>query len=127
MHSSPPPDIEGADVVTQWFGGWPCFHDSEILQCRINRGGISDLRIDLTGYPAPKPRGVLIFEFSGITSLHIEGEDADVQNVISDLDIAKSEVGYRLRWGTLFGLAGEMEVRTLRVRLEPHLCTLDRS
>jgi hypothetical protein len=114
------PDIEGADAVVQWFGEWPCFHDSEILQLLINRGGTSELRIDLTGYSASKSRAILVFEFSGITSLRIHGEDADVQNVMSGLDIEKGQSAYRIGWDSLYGMAGEIEVEILRVRLEPY-------
>jgi hypothetical protein len=107
------------------FGGWPCFHDAEILQIHINRGGISELRI-VASYASPSERllhsatsGVIVFEFSGISALRLEGEDADVQNVISDLEVERRERRYGLGWDSLFGMAGDMEVEKLRVRLEP--------
>ena len=133
MHDTTPPDIEGADTVVQWFGEWPCFHDFEILRLHINRGGISELRIfafrttshvDPQGYFARERRGVMVFEFSGITSIHIHGEDADVQNVMSGLDIEKSQSGYRIGWDSLFGMAGEIDVEMLRVRLELQTASL---
>jgi hypothetical protein len=51
---------------------------------------------------------LVVFEFTGIRSLHIEGEDADTQNVISSLLVEQVNDGYRLVLGPCYGMAGEI-------------------
>jgi hypothetical protein len=124
-----PPDIKGVEAVVKWFGEWPSFHDAEVLSLHINRGGTSQLRIftfitgnrvDSAHYFIRENEGVVVFEFSGITSLDLDGEDADVQNVISGLAIERVQKGYALSLGPCYGLAGEITVRELTVRVEPY-------
>ena len=39
------PEIPGADEVVAWFGGWPSFHDAEVLEFLFVRKGTSYLRL----------------------------------------------------------------------------------
>lgn len=36
---SPPELFEGAELLTNWFGKWPSFHDAEILSVTMHRAG----------------------------------------------------------------------------------------
>src|SRR4051794_18068013 len=112
-----PPEIDGADAIVAWFGHWPSFHDAEILSVHIERGGTSAIRIyafnttdrlNDHGQYIREWEATVVFEFSGIRSLHLEGEDADRQNVIAGLSLDKVDQGYRLQLGPCFGLAGEI-------------------
>lgn len=123
------PDVPGADDVVRWFGQWPSFHDAEILSVRIERGGRSVIRIhawnpgtekDAKGRFIREREAIVVFEFAGIKDVHLEGEDADRQNVISGLTVEKVQEGYRLGLGPCYGLAGEIVVAELTVRLEHH-------
>lgn len=84
---------------------------------RIRAFTLSD-RIDSNGRLIRERDALVVFEFAGIKSLHLEGEDADTQNVISSLLVEETPGGYRLALGPCYGLAGEMVVSDLRVRLE---------
>jgi hypothetical protein len=122
------PGIIGADAVVGWFGHWPSFHDAEILSVHINRGGQSAIRIhawrltdrlDAAGRFVREREAVIVFEFSGVESLHLVGEDADGQNVMSGLDIERRAQSWRLRFGPCYGLSGELTVADIMVRVEP--------
>jgi hypothetical protein len=41
------PQIDGAQEVSAIFGGWPSFHDAEVLQLALVRDGISKLVVDV--------------------------------------------------------------------------------
>lgn len=122
------PEIPGVDAVVAWFGQWPSFHDAEILSVHINRGGLSVIRIhtwnlstkvDRTGHFVREREAILVFEFVGIKTLELQGEDADSQNVIQGLVIERTEQGYRLGLSPCYGIAGEMTVEQLTVHVEP--------
>jgi Immunity protein 50 len=122
------PEIHGADSVVAWFGQWPSFHDAEILSVHINRSGLSVIRIhtwnlstrvDRTGHFVRERQAILVFEFAGIKTLRLHGEDADTQNVIQGLDIERTEEGHRFKLSPCYGMAGEMTVEQLAVRVEP--------
>lgn len=122
------PNIPGAEAVANWFGGWPSFHDAEIMTFHIGREQRpSSMRIrafttsdrtDSSGRFIRERDALVVFEFTGIRSVRIEGEDADVQNVISSLLIEQLSDGYRLVLGPCYGIAGEIVVKNLKVRLE---------
>jgi hypothetical protein len=122
------PAILGADAVVAWFGEWPSFHDAEILSIHINRRGLSVMRIhtwnlssrlDRTGHFVREREAVIAFEFAGIKTLRLHGEDADRQNVIQGLGIEQTDEGYRLELAPCYGLAGELTVEQIAVHVEP--------
>jgi Immunity protein 50 len=122
------PGIPGADSLVAFFGEWPSFHDAEIMTLHIDRERrASFLRIrvftfsdqtDSRGVFIRERDALVVFEFTGIRSVRIEGEDADVQNVISSLIVEQVDDGYRLLVGPCYGMAGEIVVKDLKVRLE---------
>jgi hypothetical protein len=123
------PDVPGADDVVRWFGQWPSFHDAEVLSVRLERGGRSVIRVhawnvgaatDTDGRFIREKEGIVVFEFAAIKDLHLEGEDADVQNVIAGLIVERVSAGYRLVLAPCYGLAGEIVAEELMVRLEHH-------
>jgi hypothetical protein len=122
------PKIPGAESVVDWFGKWPSFHDAEIMTLHIDRERrpssmriraftLSD-RTDASGRFIRERDALVVFEFTGIRAVRIEGEDADVQNVISSLLVEQVNDGYRLVLGPCYGMAGEIVVKDLSVRLE---------
>jgi len=122
------PNLPGAESLVKWFGRWPSFHDAEIMSLYIDRERkASSMRIraftmsgktDRNGYHIRERDALVVFEFSGISSLRIEGEDADTQNVISSLLVEKTNGGWHLVLEPCYGIAGEIVARDLRVRLE---------
>lgn len=123
------PHFPGADAIATFFGRWPSFHDAEILTVHIDRQGqrssmrvLTSLMTDRTdeaGYFIKDREAVVTFEFSGITSLQLEGEDADRQNVVSSIDIETNDSGYRIILGPCYGISGELTVGTLAAHVEP--------
>ena len=120
------PNVPGAESVVDWFGKWPSFHDAEIMTLHIDRERSSiriytfarSDRIGVDGSFVREREAVVVFEFTGIRLLRIEGEDADGQNVIAALMIEQTNEGYRLDLSPCYGLSGEIYVKELRVRLE---------
>jgi hypothetical protein len=120
--------IRGSQSVIEWFGRWPSFHDAELMTFHIDRErgtsfmrvrafNITD-RIDNRGQFIKTQEAVVVFEFSGIRTIHLDGEDADVQNVMSSLLIEEVAGGYRVIIGPSYGIGGEFVVTDIRVRLE---------
>src|SRR5690349_5450454 len=108
------PTIAGADDVVAWFAEWPTFHDAEVMTLYIDRESkqlfmrirvftISD-QTDRNGYYVRKRGALVRFEFSGISSMRLEGEHADGQNVIFGLTIEQVNHGYRLALEPCSGL-----------------------
>jgi hypothetical protein len=78
-------ELIGMDAVKEWFGGWPSFHDAEIISLSLVRTGPSLLRV----YPyTPQKPATVDFVFDNVTD--VELSDFSSQNVISGLYIEKA-------------------------------------
>jgi hypothetical protein len=119
MDKSIASDLAGAEVVTEWFGEWPSFHDAEVLSLFLARAGQSVLRV----YPyEPKKPATIEFVLEDITD--IELHDFSNQNVINSLNIEKAtdqngQKVYRLILAPCYGLSGRIEAKSLRLQLSP--------
>jgi hypothetical protein len=111
--------LHGSHAVMQWFGGWPTFHDAEIISMNLARTGQSVLRV----YPYyPDKPATVDFIFEEITD--VELADFSGQNVISSLGIEEvidqtEEKAIRLTMSPCYGLAGRIDAKRLRVELLP--------
>jgi hypothetical protein len=111
--------LDGSDAVVKWFGGWPSFHDAEVISLNMARTGESVLRV----YPYyPDKPATVDFIFEGVTD--VELADFSCQNVISSLGIEEvidqtNEKAIRLTLGPCYGLAGRIDAKRLQVRLVP--------
>jgi len=111
--------LHGSDAVVQWFGGWPSFHDAEIISLSVARTGESVLRV----YPYyPDKPATVDFIFAEITDMELVGFSG--QNVIFSLEIEKvidqtKEKAIRLTLSPCYGLAGRIDAKRLRVELVP--------
>ena len=111
--------LHGSDAIMQWFGGWPSFHDAEIIGMNLARAGQSVLRV----YPYyPDKPATVDFIFEEITD--VELADFSGQNVISSLGIEEvidqtKEKAIRLTMSPCYGLAGRIDAKRLRVGLLP--------
>lgn len=112
-------ELAGAEAVTQWFVGWPSFHDAEVISLFLARSGRSVLRV----YPyEPKKPATVEFVLEDIT--HIELYDFSNQNVINGLTIEKAtdqngDRVYRLILAPCYGVAGRIDAKSLSVQLSP--------
>lgn len=111
--------LHGSDTVMQWFGGWPSFHDAEVISLYMARAGESVLRV----YPYyPDKPATVDFIFEEITD--VELADFSGQNVIFYLGIEEvvdqtKEKAIRVTLGPCYGLAGRIDAKRLRVELVP--------
>jgi hypothetical protein len=122
------PEIPGAEAVVAWFGHWPSFHNAEVLSVVINRSGVSMIRIhtwnvsaraDRRGHFVREREAIVVFEFAGIKSLRLHGEDAKGQDPVHANGIERTDQGYRFEFAPSFGLAGELTVEQIAVHIDP--------
>jgi hypothetical protein len=109
-------NLSGAADVIAAFGEWPSFHDAEILRVVINRGGRSSVTIRLM-IPAYQQKCVT-FTFQEIADMRLEGEDADVQNVIGALTIAMDDRFTTVHFGRCYGLGGYIKAEAVSVSVD---------
>lgn len=114
----------GADVIVNWFGRWPSFHDAEIISLELNRLGRSYLRVhafqvtsdvDERHYYRTDKHAIVVFALEDISFLSLQ--DFSNQNVISGLSVGKVDDGFSLQFYPCYGLSGEIRARTLSVDL----------
>jgi len=109
-------NLSGAADVIAAFGEWPSFHDAEILRVLINRGGRSEATIRLM-IPAYQQKSVT-FTFERIADMRLEGEDADVQNVIGALFIEADDRFTTVHFSPCYGLAGYIKAEAVSVSVD---------
>lgn len=97
------------------FGGWPSFHDAEIIRVLIRRDGHSTITIRLM---ERQGQGVAVtFTFQEILELKLEGEDVNRQNVISTLSVEPSGTATTVTFGPCYGLWGVITAEHVGVRV----------
>ena len=116
--------IVNSETLTASFGGWPSFHDAEVVALRLDRGDKTRdpwLETDIhvwQGSPEVDARGYFVGRLHTLVTLRFEGVDElwlyglNHQNALWDLeleDLSELETA-GVRWGvgmpTSFGLAG---------------------
>ncbi len=123
------PDIPGAEAVSAWFGGWPSFHDAELIQLQLNRSGISQLKVhawrtsyqpsdvDAQGHFRTDKHAVVTFELAGITDLELR--DFSSQNVLAALGVSRDGEIVRVHLSPSYGLGGRIDAREVKVSYLP--------
>lgn len=129
MKTRSQPDIVGTEAVLSWFGEWPTFHDAEVLELRLDREGVSWLKIHawLTTKETYEKEGkqyfrtdrhaVVTFQFDEILDLQLA--DFSAQNVIFGLEVERTERAHRLVLHPCYGLGGFIEARGVSVEVQP--------
>ncbi len=85
---------------------------------RIHAWNVS-ARVDRTGHFAREREAIIVFEFAGINSLRLHGENEDRPDLVHGNGIERTERGYRLEFAPSFGLTGELTVDQIAVHVEP--------
>jgi hypothetical protein len=103
------PLAEGGEKLTRLFGGWPSFHDAEILELHLDLGHLEPEKnllkfpsltlkihlwemtkeVDQNGYFVLLNHTLATLRFSDLDHLNIAGFNQ--QNVIMDLEIVRRE------------------------------------
>ena len=113
------PKVAGVDAVMEWYGGWPSFHDAEVISIFLARKKESVLRV----YPYhPQKPATVDFILEDVTDVDLN--DFSCQNVIFSLDVetAADQNGdsvYRVTLSPCFGVAGRIDAKSLRIELSP--------
>jgi hypothetical protein len=120
------PALEGAIAVVEWFGVWPSFHDCEIISIDLRRHEVSQLQIHAFTFvqtQSDRPHfervkdALVAFSFRDIVFLELAAEDFHRQNVISELNVSKSDATTTVVWNSSYGLAGRIEAKQVSVSL----------
>jgi Immunity protein 50 len=119
------PQIDGAQEVSAFFGGWPSFHDAEALQLALVRDGISKLVVDVATYSDQtnekgeyrrERQALVTFDLERIVDLQLE--DFSTQNVLSSLTVEKSGGLVAVMLHPSYGIGGKIVCERVRVSLE---------
>jgi immunity protein 50 of polymorphic toxin system len=131
-------DVLNGDALEERFGGWPSFHDAEVLAVRLDSGQRSDgrtrleLDIHLFDIDGLLPSGhynfvnhtLATFEFVGVEN--VELDDFGPQNVLDGLVIEKRTSTYsaariHIELPSNNGLGGAFDCEEVLVgAVEPH-------
>ena len=115
--------ITGADRLTSRFGGWPSFHDAEVVRLALDRGGVNGPsaemvvhvwlmtnNVDDRGYYVLEKHTLVRFLFERITSLELS--EFNHQNVLFGLGVAEEMVqgerAFRVTLDSSYGLGGSL-------------------
>jgi hypothetical protein len=111
--------IVGADAVAAALGGWPSFHDAEIIRVCVERNGVSTVAVQLCvpGRGCDDGR-VITFAIERIKDLALDGEDINRQNVIACLTVEQTDRGIKLTFSPCYGLAGQITAEKVSVRVD---------
>jgi hypothetical protein len=120
------PQIGGAEQVAAFFGGWPSFHDAEVLQLSLVRDGISKLVLSAACYSVQTDENgiyrreghvLVTFSLECVVDLHLE--DFRPHNVLSSLTLEQRDGPVALTLQPNDGLAGRITCKRVLVSLEP--------
>tara|TARA_R110002096_G_scaffold71768_1_gene171150 strand:+ start:70 stop:474 length:405 start_codon:yes stop_codon:yes gene_type:complete len=124
-------EIENARLVTDHFGYWPSFHDSEILTLRFHRDLDKSLdSMEMRVYAFEMTDKVIgnhyelikhcfvDFEFIGLEDNEIDGFNH--QNAMSGLNFGRRDDFLFCELSSAYGVDGYIEARKIRInKLEP--------
>ncbi len=122
---SEPPTISGSDAVVNWFGYWPEFHDSEIIELRL--GAESVLRLhafemtdqtDAAGYYKLRKHCILSFWFADEVEFSL-ASDSGAAGIVLGLEFQKTGDRLKMEIQSACGIDGWVMAKTWRVELEP--------
>jgi hypothetical protein len=111
-----PQRVIGAESVVHTLGRWPDFHDAEILDVHIVRGGCSTITVMIMDPRVPQRKVTFLFE--DIRYLELGGEDADGQNVISSIHVSGADDLTTVSFGPCYGLSGYVMARRVSASVE---------
>ena len=118
--------VPGAQELFDWFGYWPSFHDAELLSLKVERDGISGLRLhtwemtrdlDDKGYFKLIKHVVVEFAFEGVTGIGLD--EIRHENILMELSLHRKGTEYIVEMNDVYGVSGRIEVKQVSIRLEP--------
>ena len=120
-------EVPGAVELSNWFGGFPSFHDA-YMALQINHDGTGWLKayaarmsseIDADGYYVSDKHFACTFQFADIKQVSI-GEFMPGLAILGQLDINKVAEGFEVDFtDTAYGLSGSLICRGISLTFEP--------
>jgi len=115
--------ITGADRLVERFGGWPSFHDAEVVRLTLDRRGengptaemlvhawLMTDKVDERGYYVLEKHTLVRFVFERLASCEVS--DFNHQNVLFGLEVSpetvEGEAAFRVTLDSSFGLGGSL-------------------
>lgn len=112
-------DVVNREALEELFGGWPSFHDAEVLDITVARGAKPDQAPNLVASihirksepanfgtaafeMAPTHDVVVVMSFGGVSDVSLEGFNH--QNVIDELAISSNATGTEVVFDSIFGV-----------------------
>lgn len=109
--------VQGAEKVEELFGGWPRFHDAEVMRLELNREGPTLVMALRVFGPNRGPVAEVLFTAERIHEVELGGFNH--QNVLADLVLDVTErdgaVSLHAALEGIFGLTGSFECDRLVV------------
>jgi hypothetical protein len=119
-------DFPGANELLDWFGEFPSFHDAEIEELLLSRGGTSRIKlstcrtlpaVDENGRNKRDRRAVVSIEMQDV--LDLELSDFSHQNVVASIGFERTGDAFRVSISPLFGIGGWVQARRIRFSVSP--------
>jgi hypothetical protein len=119
------PPVSGSDTVVSWFGYWPGFHDSEIIELRLGAESVLRLRafemtdqIDAAGCYKLRKHCIVSFWFADEVEFSVTS-DSGSNGIVFGLDFQKTGDRLKMEIQSSCGVDGWITAKTWRVELEP--------
>lgn len=107
--------VPGASEVIEELGTWPSFHDAEIIELHLVRGGASTLTINLAPSIPGLEKGIVRFTFHDVRGLDLQ--EFNRQNVIGRLSLDSEADGIVINMAPCYGLNGQITAARIEVEL----------
>ena len=114
MHDVPS-EIRGASDVAAKLGGWPSFHDAEVVSLTLSRGSSSAVLISLPDASDPKLCTRVTFTLTDVDGLSLC--EFNAQNVIQNLYVERDGDGLLLHLVPCYGLNGWIHAKEIKVAI----------
>lgn len=102
---------QGATEIINWFGGWPTFHDSYLLDLHLSTWERSSLKLHVYKYVKEDPTNEAIITLSLGTILH--NEMTGLSDQLLGLNIYKTNDRFRIVIEGALGLSAVIETNTI--------------
>ena len=115
--------IKNANKLIKFFGEFPSFHDSEIVEVKLDRRlpsleikiytFLMQNEVDKKGHYKRDKECIVVIKFSSIENLQIE--DFNRQNVISNIDFAQKGNCVQVNINPCYGFAAQFACKTIEI------------
>jgi hypothetical protein len=120
-------DIPGGNLLLEWFGRAPTFHDAKLIEINFSGKGKGLLRVhtwnltnevDTKGHFVLEKHAIVTFALEGVSAVHCEDFDK-LPSIIFNLEITKVGEHWRIEWDASYGVTGLVTAKHLQFDLQP--------